>query len=151
VKRAFARLLPATLVAATLVAGNATAAAEPFTGIVRSLQGAPVIVRAGTATPAAKGARVEKGDTVKTGPADTIGIVFSDDTVLTLGPGTAIAIDDYAFDPLGKQLSFVARILRGTVRYISGQIAKLRPPAVRLTMPAGTIGIRGTDVLIRVP
>jgi hypothetical protein len=37
------------------------------------------------------------------------------------------------------------------VSYVSGQIAKLAPGAVRLIAPTATIAVRGTHVLIRVP
>ena len=33
---------------------------------------------------------------------------------------------------------------RGTVQYISGVIAKLKPDAVMLKTPSGIIGVRGT-------
>jgi hypothetical protein len=144
-------ILAAFLCAWGLTAAAGPASAATFTGLVKSTVGTPVILRAGQSITAAKGVRVEKGDVVKTGPGGAIGIVFSDDTIVSLGPETEVAVDDYLFEPLDKQLSFVARILRGTMSYISGQIAKLSPKSVRLAAPAATIAVRGTHVLISVP
>jgi hypothetical protein len=59
-------------------------------------------------------------------------------------------VDEYLFDPLEKELSFIARLIRGTISFLSGQIAKLSPESVQLVMPAATIGVRGTHVLIKV-
>jgi hypothetical protein len=125
--------------------------ASSFTGVVKSFEGAPAIVRDGVSQAAAKGARVQKGDRIKTGPKGAIGIVFSDDTVMSMGPDTEIVIDEYQFEPIDGQLSFVVKIVRGTISYLSGQIAKLAPKSVRMSMPTGTIGVRGTHLLICVP
>jgi hypothetical protein len=134
-----------------LLIGNVVmAAAEPFTGIVKSVEGAAMIERNGERKAAARGMQLQKGDTVKTDPQGAIGMVFSDDTLISMGPNTEVRIDDYLFEPLEKRLSFVARILRGTVCFLSGQIAKLSPESVRLVMPVATIGVRGTHVLIKV-
>ncbi len=141
----------AFLCASAVAAVPAGASAASFTGLVKTTEGGPVIVRAGQSIPAVKGFRVEQGDVVKTGPDGAIGIVFSDDTIVSLGPETEVAVDDYLFDPLGQKLSFVARILRGTMSFISGQIAKLSPSSVRLVAPTATVALRGTHVLISVP
>jgi hypothetical protein len=41
-------------------------------------------------------------------------------------------------------------MVRGTAAYMSGLIAKLSPDAVRVIMPSGSIGVRGTKMLIQV-
>lgn len=144
-----AAVLP-SVAAAFVVLVTGTAAAGPFAGIVKTTEGSPVIVHGGASRPATLGAFVEKGDTVRTDAKSAIGLVFSDDTIISMGPNSEVAIDDYLFEPAGRQLSFVARVLRGTVGYLSGQIAKLSPKSVRLVMPTATIGVRGTHVLISV-
>jgi len=133
-----------------LIGDVVTVVAEPFTGIVKSVEGTAMIVRNGERTAAVKGMQLQKGDMVKTDPQGAIGMVFSDDTLISMGPNTEVCIDDYLFEPIEKRLSFVARILRGTVCFLSGQIAKLSPESVRLVMPVATIGVRGTHVLIKV-
>jgi hypothetical protein len=59
-------------------------------------------------------------------------------------------IEDFQFRPVKHELSFVGRMLRGTINYISGQIAKLAPEMVRLETPDATLGVRGTQVLVEV-
>ena len=67
-----------------------------------------------------------------------------------MGPNSEIAVDDYLFEPLEDKLSFVLRLIRGTVSFLSGQMTKLSPESVQLVMPAATIGVRGTHLLIKV-
>jgi hypothetical protein len=146
--RQFAAALTVSMaLIATTAAG---AAAAPFTGIVRTVVGSPLIVRGGAVRPATKGTLVEKGDTIRTDAKSTVGLVFSDDTLISMGPGSEVVIDDYLFEPEADRLSFVARVLRGTMNYLSGQIARLSPRSVRLLMPTATVGVRGTHVLINV-
>ena len=90
------------------------------------------------------------GDILKTGDGGALGLIFYDDTIISMGPRTELAIEAYLFEPLEGKLAFIAKILRGTVSYLSGQIAKLSPESVKLVTPAATIGVRGTHVLIKV-
>jgi hypothetical protein len=128
----------------------ASAYAESFVGIVKTIEGNPTIIRNGETKAAVKGMQVRKGDRVKTDSSGAIGLVFSDDTMVSMGPDTEITIDDYLFEPVNGKLSFIASILRGTVCYLSGQIAKLAPAAIRLVMPNASIGVRGTRILVKV-
>jgi hypothetical protein len=133
-----------------LIGLRASAAAQAFIGVVKSIEGSAVIQRSETTIPAAYGMEIQKGDIVRTDRNGSVGLVFSDDTRVSMGPGTEIAVDDYLFEPLEKKLSFVLRMIQGTVSFLSGQMAKLSPESVRLVMPAATIGVRGTHVLIKV-
>ena len=94
--------------------------------------------------------RLQKGDQIRTGAKGKVGLIFEDDTVISLGPNSVIEIDNFLFQPNEKRLSFIARILQGTVSYLSGQIAKLAPNQARLETPHATVGMRGTHVLVKV-
>jgi hypothetical protein len=139
-----------TSMAIMLFGNMSPAIAGQFSGLVKSVQGSPVIIRGTESIIAREGMEIVKGDIIETDAHGTVAVVFSDDTVISMGPETRISVDDYVFEPLEKKLSFVARIIRGTVSYLSGQIAKIAPEAVRISIPAAVIGVRGTHVLIRV-
>jgi hypothetical protein len=126
------------------------AAAEEFVGFVKSVEGQASVVRSGESTDAKAGMEIKMGDVLKTGADGSVGLIFSDDTIVSMGPRTELAVEAYLFEPLEGKLAFIARILRGTVSYLSGQIAKLSPESVKLVTPAATIGVRGTHVLIKV-
>jgi hypothetical protein len=131
-------------------AAHVTAQATVFAGIVKAVDGGAVIERDGQAIEASEGMTVLMGDVVRTRSSGSIGVVFRDDAVLSMGPDSAVVIDDYLFEPLEGHLSFIAKILQGTVSFISGQITKLSPESVNLVTPAATIGVRGTRVLVKV-
>lgn len=134
-----------------VVVGLLTAApAKAFVGIVKTLEGGAMITRNGETIMVVTDMEIHRADFVKTDRRGYVGLVFSDDTRISIGPNTEIAIDDYLFDPLEKKLSFVLRLIRGTLSFLSGQIAKLSPDSVQLVMPVATIGVRGTHVLIEV-
>lgn len=125
-------------------------AAEEFVGLVKSVEGQAFVIRSGETKDAVAGMEIKMGDVLKTGNDGSVGLIFSDDTIISMGPRTELAVEDYLFEPLEGKLAFIARILRGTVSFLSGQIAKLSPGSVKLITPAATIGVRGTHVLIKV-
>lgn len=126
-------------------------AAEPdHIGIIKSLAGDAVIVRSVTTITAVENMKLLKGDHIATGNTGKVGMIFEDDTVMSIGPNSRIVIEDFAFQPSEKKLSFIAKILQGTVSYVSGQIAKLAPNRVRIETPHATVGTRGTHVLLKV-
>jgi len=108
------------------------------------------IIRNGKTLAATPEMKIMSGDVIKTGPTGSIGLIFLDDTVLSMGPETEFAIEDFLFSPVDNKFSFVAKIIRGTLSFLSGQIAKLSPSSVRLETPSATIGMRGTYVLVKV-
>ena len=127
-----------------------TASAEEFVGFVKSLGGQATVLRDGEAQEAAVGMEIKAGDIVRTGTDGSAGLIFSDDTIVTMGPRTEFVVESYLFEPLEGRLGFVAKIWRGTISYLSGQIEKLSPGTVQLKTPAATIGVRGTHVLLKV-
>jgi hypothetical protein len=126
------------------------AAAEEFVGLVKSVEGQASLSRGSETEAVVPGMEIKMGDILKTGDSGAVGLIFSDDTVIAMGPRTEVAVEDYLFEPIEGKLSFIASILRGTISYLSGQIAKLSPESVKLLTPAATIGVRGTHVLIKV-
>jgi hypothetical protein len=125
-------------------------AADAFVGVVKTVAGDAVIERQGETIPIDTGMEIKQADVVKTGREGSVGLVFSDDTRISMGPDTEIAVDNYLFEPLEEKLSFVLRLIRGTLSFLSGQMTKLSSESVQLVMPAATIGVRGTHVLIKV-
>ena len=54
------------------------------------------------------------------------------------------------YAPGNGDLKLWATFTKGTLQYVSGIIAKLKPDAVQVKTPAGIIGVRGTRFLARV-
>lgn len=126
------------------------AAESGHVGIVRSLSGEVTLVRSDRAVRAEENMKLQKRDLVRTGANSKVGMIFEDDTVVSLGPNSTMVVDDFLFQPNENKLSFIAHIIRGTASYLSGQIARLAPNNVKVVTPHATVGMRGTHVLVKV-
>ncbi len=119
-------------------------------GIVKSVSGEVVIFNAQRSLSAVPNMKLNQGDSVKTGGAGSAGLIFSDDTVVALGPNSEMKIESFLFNPVDQELSFVARLFKGTFSFITGQIAKLAPKNVKFETPEATLGVRGTKLLVEI-
>ena len=123
--------------------------AEPI-GYVKNVKGEAAVITAGQTVKAAPGTPVEQGSLLKTGPQSSLGVTFKDNTVMSFGPDTELTVDEYLYAPTQGKLKLGARMGKGTLNYVSGVIAKLQPEAVSVATPTGTIGVRGTQFLLKV-
>ncbi|HEX9049813.1 MAG TPA: FecR domain-containing protein [Anaeromyxobacter sp.] len=119
-------------------------------GRVRTLEGEVSILRNGAGVPAAVGADLRRGDVVRTGKPGAVGLVLNDETTISLGPGSELALVDFAFAPREGRFALVVRMARGTFAYLAGLIGKLAPGTAQLQLPDATIAMRGTKLLIQV-
>jgi hypothetical protein len=98
-----------------------------------------------------KDTQLNRDDEVTTGADGAIKIVLSDNSVLDLDSDSKILISDYSFDPAEPaDNTSQVDILAGTLRYVSGHIAKDDPDNVSFTAGNSTIGVRGTFITISV-
>jgi len=119
-------------------------------GQVKVSRGQVTIERSGQALPAAIGTRLQAADVVKTGADGSVGITMDDDTLLSAGPNSVLALDRYAFDPTTRAGRFDASLNRGTLAVISGRIAKQAPDAMTVRTPNAILGVRGTEFAVSV-
>ncbi|OQK15156.1 hypothetical protein AU255_18505 [Methyloprofundus sedimenti] len=119
-------------------------------GLVKTYTPDGFVVRQGVETALQTGSDIFQGDTLETGSEGAIGIIFKDGAVLTLGPNCKLSIDNFLFNPSEKKVSFVSRIIRGTVAFVSGAIGRISPDSVQFQTPTATLGLRGTKILIEV-
>lgn len=119
-------------------------------GIVKYVSGDVYLQSGESSIKAVTHMRISQGDHIYTTAASSVGLIFEDDTVVSLGPNSDIIIENFLFNPVEKELSFVARMVKGTFSFITGQIAKLAPKQVRLETPDATLGVRGTKFLVKI-
>ncbi len=119
-------------------------------GFIDSVQGEVKIVSQSLTVDAVQNMKIIPGDHVKTGSTGSVGLIFDDDTVVSLGPKSEMEVKEFLFDPADNQLSFIARMIKGTFSFITGQIAKLAPQKVQLETPTATLGVRGTKFVVEV-
>jgi hypothetical protein len=119
-------------------------------GKIKTLKGMVSAIRDSKEIPLNIGDSVYQNDVLRTAADSAAGIIFEDDTILSLGPQTELAVDEYLFAPEKGGLSMFIRMLRGTASYISGIIGRQSPESVKFQMPEAIIAIRGTHFLVKV-
>ena len=119
-------------------------------GTIKTIKGEVTVVRNAAPTPVHIGDLLYPEDILQTGTNSSTGIIFEDNTLLSLGPDTEIIISDYVFVPEKGLFSMIIQMAKGTASYISGIIGKQSPEAVAFITPDATISIRGTQFLVKV-
>lgn len=140
----------ALLAASCLLALALPAAAEEWAGVVKTVRGEVAVERAGKTVPVAVGDKVFPRDKLVTGKDSQVGVTLRDDTLISTGANSRIAIAEFAFDPTTQSGNVLVSVLRGVTAMVSGLVAKSNPDAMRVTTPTIVAGIRGTEFIVEV-
>ena len=133
---------------AVLLAASVAAAADDV-GRVKVTRGDVRIERAGQTLPASVGMKLQEGDVIVTGRESSAGLTFNDDSLLSVGPDSALAIDRFAFDTTTHAGRFDTSLRKGTLAAVSGKIAKQSPDAMKVRTPSTILGVLGTEFVVR--
>lgn len=123
---------------------------QPVIGYVKNVKGDALVINGNQQVKAEVGTPVVTGSKLKTGSNASMGITFKDNTVMSFGPNTELTVDEYLYAPNSGKLKLGATMAKGTLAYLSGAIAKIKPDAVSVKTPTGTIGVRGTHFVVKV-
>jgi len=116
-------------------------------GVAAAVRGTVELSRTGTVGKVIEsGENIFLGDQITTGGKGRLQILLLDETVFTIGPNSAMTIDQFVYDPANHDGEIKAKIVKGTFRFVTGQIAHKKPSRMRVDLPAGSIGVRGTIV-----
>jgi len=113
-------------------------------GRVVEQTGPTEIVRNKKSLSSSVNAPVEMLDTIVTARAKAK-LEFVDKTTVNITEQSKILIDDFVYDPKAGSGKLAMKMVQGTARYASGQIAKNSPQNVNITTPTATVAVRGTD------
>jgi hypothetical protein len=119
-------------------------------GQIKVAKGAVHVERDGQKLPAAVGMPVRQSDTIVTGPDGSVGVTFTDNSLLSAGPGSVLVIERYAFDSTTHAGQFDASLQKGTLAVVSGKMVKQSPDAMRVKTPSSVMGVRGTEFVVKV-
>lgn len=133
-------------VVAVIALAGTNAAADA--GRIKVSSGAVHIDRAGQRLQAPVDTAIQASDVIVTGANGSVGLTFSDNTRVSAGPNSVLAIDRYTFDPATHAGKFDATVKRGTLAVISGRMTKLSPEAMTVRTPSMVMGVRGTEFLV---
>ena len=123
------------------------AAAEPI-GHVKTTSGTAFVVNASGRVPASVGMGLAQNDRLETGANGSIGVTLRDNTRISLGADSEVSVSEFIFEPDREELSLVTQITKGSLLFVSGTIAKLKPEKVKVKTPTTTIGVRGTRFVV---
>jgi hypothetical protein len=133
-----------------IVLFSQTVTASGRIGLVKTYSPAATVIRQGNEFNIEMGSKIFEGDTITTESDGTVGIVFSDGSVLTLGPNGKVIVDTFMFNLAENKFSFLSQVLKGTVVFLSGAIGKISPGFIQFKTPDTTLGLRGTKIVIEV-
>jgi hypothetical protein len=142
-------LLHSSALLAFCFALSSTSVSAAEVGKIKVSTGAVYIERAAQRLPAPVGAEVLASDTIITGENGSAGITFIDNSRLSIGPNSVLAIDRLNFDQTTHDGAFDTSLKRGTLSVISGKIAKRSPDAMTVRTPSMILGVRGTEFVVR--
>ena len=135
---------------AAVLLGVATWATASDVGEIKVAKGDAYLERGDARLPVKVGMPVQQSDKVVTGADGTVGITFADNSLLSVGPDSVLAIDRYVFDSTTYAGQFDSTLSKGTLAVISGKLVKQSPDAMRVHTPSAIMGVRGTEFLVKV-
>jgi hypothetical protein len=119
-------------------------------GQIKNLSGTVHVERDGQRLAAKPGMGVKQADVLVTASDSSVGVTFLDNSLLSLGPSSTLAIDHYSFDSTTHVGRFDASLKRGTLAGVSGRIVKQSPEAMKVRTPSSVMAVRGTDFVVKV-
>jgi hypothetical protein len=119
-------------------------------GKIKVLHGDVRIERSGQASSALIGAPVYQNDLVITGKDGSVGLLFEDDSRISAGPNSVLALNQFNFDKTTDDGNFDVSLKKGTLSVISGKLTKKTPGAMKVMTPAAVLAVRGTEFSVKV-
>jgi len=133
---------------AALVAAGPALASD--VGQVKTAKGTVHVERDGKRLPASVGMPIRQSDALVTGADGSVGVTFSDNSLLSTGPNSVLVVDRYSFDSTTHAGRFDASLKKGTLAVVSGKMVKQSPDAMKVRTPAAIMGVRGTEFVVQV-
>ena len=109
-----------------------------------------VQVSGGVSRTPERGSSVLVGELITTDEDSEATITTRDGARIVLRSKSRLEMADYSFEPTTNEGTFISRLLKGSLRTVTGFIGKAQPRNHRITTPTATVGIRGTDFEVAV-
>jgi hypothetical protein len=117
-------------------------------GFIAGVQGESRVIRASESLPATLGMAVELGDRLVTGKKARIKVLFSDDSLVTVGGKTELTITTHLFDAKAKQRKTVIELIKGKMRALVQKEVAGTSGAFEVHTKNAVAGVRGTEFVI---
>ena len=119
-------------------------------GNLARVSGRATVTSADNATREAKASEgVNTGDIITTTAGAEVLVRFKDNSTMIVRSDSKVKISQFRFEKKSTD-AVNTSLMSGTLRAVSGQIAKASPQNVKYDAGAATIGIRGTDIEVAI-
>ena len=130
---------------------TAASAQDLRMGTFKSVTGEVSLAQAATRRLAEPGGGLQPADRIVTGRDASATFMLKDGTVVSVGPNATLDLTKVQFDTTTQDGSLMLNLLQGTVRVVTGWLAKIHPEQVKVITPTSVVGVRGTDFIVEVP
>lgn len=154
---AWGQTLSAPVPATAAAAGETVATPEPSPqapandkriGTVKQVRGENWLGQPDARRPATSGDGVFETERVSTGQKGAATITLKDGTILTMGPNSTMDLSQFQYNATTQQGNFALKLLQGSVRVVTGLLARINPEMFKITTPTSVVGVRGTDFIV---
>ena len=118
--------------------------------LVKKLKGNAHIVRDGKELAIGVGTKVLEKDKIITQASSSVGLIFKDNTRISVGSNSEFTVEEYMFNLSEKKEVFTTNLSKGSLECVTGLISKINPKAFQLKAKTATMGIRGTHFIVDV-
>jgi len=134
-----------------LITGLVATAPAEVVGRITQVEGRVDLLKGGQlpANPVKLEDPVALGDVLRSKSLSKANITFVDSTVITISPESRIAIEEYMFDPAKGKRNAVLQLFQGMALAVVSKIYKTEQPDFVIKTHTAIMGVRGTQVGIR--
>ena len=130
------------------VAPTVAAVVPLRSGTFKSTEGDVAMIRAQVRSRPTPGAALDAGDRIATGENGSAVVTLRDGTVLTVGPNAVVDLSRFSFEPTTQRGQFLVNLLEGSIRVVTGLLARINPDLFKVNTPTSVVGVRGTDFIV---
>ncbi len=116
--------------------------------IVKTYKGQAHLLREGKEIPIEIGTQIFEKDTIRTEAHSLVGLIFKDNTRMSIGQKSEFTIEEYEFNLGEKKERFTTNLSKGSLECVTGLISKVNPETFKLKTKTATMGIRGTHFIV---
>lgn len=131
-----------------LIVVSATPAVAQGIGQVIDIDGEVEIGHGNEWRTAQVGSALSPGDTVRTRDGARLKILLHDETVLSIGPATELAVIDYVIDREASWARALFRLLHGSVSALVSEYYSAPNAGFEIETPNAVGGVRGTEFIV---
>jgi hypothetical protein len=134
--------------ASAQTAATSAAAAEGTVGIAKIVTGDVRVVDTQGERALKSGDALFENTRLVAAKQSSASVVLRDGTTLVLSENSQFNVEKFAFDATTQKGSMLINLLQGSMRMLTGLIAKINPEAIQVKTKTLSVGIRGTDFIV---